>query len=430
LTEYEKIQKYNKNFPRLAPPLTPLKKAVALLLLEKHGVKIQETWKNAPVENTEQVVATLHLKRGKNDHISGANDKIAVWRSELVGKPVNTSTFVHTSGENLADADADADADVHNNPKDALIAANTAIEEARSMLTKIKEAAAAEKPVATTTTTTTAAAAAAAKCAQLLANHNRNVAMHVLDAISYYPQKIFEKESILQDNNEIETLKAIADEGISKLGPVDNQYMVYALRAKAQFLGDSNKNNYAVKAVKEEKPQTPFNDLCEIVNARKYKDAMKKQDRDTDIQVPIPTIDGTQYNVAAFYVAVGDWWHSLKATPKTDTNTAALAFTLVKTTFTALNIQGTNIPAVDGITNNNSNVFNTQIQAVDKHVDSLIQSTRITYTIIASAFDYNSRLLDQLSTELMVKAQPDPIVTVTMGGTEEDGGIITANMLI
>jgi hypothetical protein len=30
----------------------------------------------------------------------------------------------------------------------------------------------------------------------------------------------------------------------------------------------------------------------------------------------------------------------------------------------------------------------------------------------------------------MVKAQPDPIVTVTMGGTEEDGGIITANMLI
>ena len=405
LTQYAKIQKYNKNFPNLTKPLTPLKKAVALFLLEKHGLRIGDTLKNVPVEQPDQVVATLTVKRKESTAMALANAVIAQKRSHLLRKQTNTNEYVGTSEDNTAIT-----------PFVAIYNANTTIDNARKALKTATESIAASA---------SATSASEAKCAQLIARHNRNVAMHVVNAVIYYKPESYIYQDILEGNQSIQILLDIANNKVesTNLDPTNKYNLAYALKAKAQFLGDTGNNGYDEKT--EYKENIKLDDLCNIIEARKYMDAMHDvEKRQAEVEVVAPTDSGN--HIASFYIAIGNWWRD---------STNDDAFTDAKTKLQDLNttnpISGLN--KLEDTTMNGTNVLNPQITAVNRHVDALIQHTYTTFSIIASALDYNSRLLDQLSTELMVKAQPDPEVSVVLGARAQDdggSGIITPNMLI
>jgi hypothetical protein len=234
----------------------------------------------------------------------------------------------------------------------------------------------------------------------------------------------FKYQNIL-DSNEISALVKTASKIPSDVGDVFQQaIMSYALFAKAQLLGhNENKNPHITinMADYSNYKSMTFEQLVEIIGARKSSDTL---------------VAGTN-DIAQFYIAIGNW-KKPKSIPDVETSAHVASvetsseFTAVKTSITVIasNTIHDLVKVAVGITDDSSkNQFNDQIGQVNKYVDEIRDHYQIMYSILTSALDSNIKLLDQLSTELMVKAHPDPTVTVKLGVGADDTPI-TLNMLI
>jgi hypothetical protein len=445
LREYESIRKHNRNFPKLLKPLTPLKKAIAIMILEKHGVSVEKHQK-VSVENSDQVVATLTITRGDTSDIIIANDAIAMARRTVANNTKPNPDAFYIGG----------DAEVTY--KSVLVNANDALK-----LTFINRDNNKKNNYAENTSIIAAAVKATSDLYIIL--HNKTILTNRLKQI-IYPENhtvIFKYESILK-SNEIGALKSTANlpNSESHVDAFQHAIMSYALFAKAQLLGH-NENNSHITDVQEysDYKSTTFEQLVEIIDAR-------KSSEDGEENKKAHTQSPHQNTIANFYIAIDNWKHaqpvvaSATDAPVADADADAPVadapvadadapvadaegqttdaqggagvkpsseFTAVKTSITEIK-SILNLPdVVEETTDNPSkNQFVDHIKIVDTYVDDICKHYQIMYSILTSALDSNIKLLDQLSTELMVKAQPDPTVTVKLGSADDTP--ITLNMLI